>query len=381
MRSFMPELLKVVIDGIIYRLQSTGGISRLFSEILPRICELDESVEMTIFTSGLLGQQPPGHPHILHRRIPDISNVLRVFAQWQSVRNRIEKIGFKRWIGDGKDKIWHSTYYTMPRSWEGPQVVTVADMIYERFPDLFSGPGSDQFREQQKRCAKTADVVLCISEATKKDVEEIYHVDPHRLHVVHLACSEIFRPLIESDFHRSGQAVRQPFFLYVGSRAHYKNFSWFINAYSRWNDKKEVRLLVVGPKWTKEEYKELNELGIEDRVDIVSDAQDETLCSLYNQAAAFIYPSLYEGFGIPLLEALACGCPVIASRIPTSVEVAGQCPIYFELDQEDSIITAFDTALTEGPNCHRTREGLERAKEFSWDKTARGTLDVYRSLS
>jgi glycosyltransferase involved in cell wall biosynthesis len=297
------------------------------------------------------------------------------------MKDRIKKVWFNHWMGNSKDKIWHSTYYTMPQSWEGPQVVTVADMIYERFPDLFSGLGSDQFREMQKRCVMSADAVFCISEATRQDVQEIYKANPDRLHVVHLACSEIFRPLIEKNPYLSVQTFRQPFFLYVGSRAHYKNFNSLIDAYSLWKDKDKVRLLVVGPPWTKEERKELNALGIEDRVDMVTDAQDEALCALYNQAAAFVYPSLYEGFGIPLLEALACGCPVIASRIPTSVEVADKCPIYFELDQKDSMIEAFDTALAEGRNSHRTHGGLERAKEFSWEKTARGTLDVYRSLS
>jgi alpha-1,3-rhamnosyl/mannosyltransferase len=101
---------------------------------------------------------------------------------------------------------------------------------------------------------------------------------------------------------------------------------------------------------------------------------------LYNQAAAFVHPSLYEGFGIPLLEAMACGCPVVASRIPTTREVAGDCPIYFDPMQPDELITALDVALAEGRNSERVRRGLEWVKQYSWDRTARETLQVYRAL-
>jgi glycosyltransferase involved in cell wall biosynthesis len=377
----VSEQLRLIVDGIIYQIQATGGISRLFSEIFPRICNLDESVKMCIFTSGPLAQKIPKHTHIHHLHIPDIGRYLRPVTLWLGAENRIKRTWSNLWIGNGKGKIWHSTYYTMPQSWKGLQVVTVADMIYERFPDLFSGPGSDQFRELQKRCVMAADAVLCISEMTSRDVQEIYKVNPERLRVVHLACSEIFRPLIEDD-HKSGSwAVRQPFFLYVGSRAHYKNFDCLISAYSRWKNTEEIRLLVVGPSWTQEEGKKLADLGLRDKVDLITNVQDEALCALYNQAGAFIYPSLYEGFGIPLLEAMACGCPVIASRIATTVEVAEECPVYFEVGQEDSLIASFDKVLAEGRKSARTLAGLERVKKFSWDKTAQGTLDIYKSLT
>jgi glycosyltransferase involved in cell wall biosynthesis len=378
----VSEQLRLVVDGIIYQIQATGGISRLFSEIFPRMCRLDESMKMRIFTSGPLAQEIPKHPHIHHLRIPDIGFYLRPAILWHSMEDQIRWSWSNLWIGQGKGKIWHSTYYTMPPTWKGLQVVTVADMIYERFPDLFSGLGSDQFRESQKRCIMAADAVLCISEATSKDVQEIYQLNPDRLHVVHLAYSEIFRPIIENNDSGSGsQAARQPFFLYVGSRAHYKNFSSLISAYSRWKNKEEVRLLVVGPPWTQEEGKELASLGIEGRIDLITNAQDDLLCALYNQAAAFVYPSLYEGFGIPLLEALACGCPVIASRIATTVEIAEGCPVYFEVGREDSLIASFDKVLAEGRKSARTIAGLEHVKKFSWDKTAQGTLDIYKSLT
>ena len=375
----MTERLKVVADGIIYQAQSTGGISRLFSEVFPRMCQLDGTAEITIFTSGSLRQRLPEHPHIQHLQIPDIGRFLKPAFLWQNIGEQTKQGWFKLWLGRGKGKIWHSTYYTIPEAWDGVQVVTVADMIYERFPDLFNGPGSDEFRELKRRCVMTADAVLSISEATSRDLQQFYDLDPKRIHVVHLACSNVFRPLDKRDISLDGITDRR-FFLYVGSRAHYKNFHGMITAYSLWKQAGETRLLVVGPPWTSEEQRNLAELGIQDRVDLLTVVDDDTLCAFYNRALAFIYPSLYEGFGIPLLEAMACGCPVIASRIDTTVEVAGGCPIYFDLNEEDSMIGAFDTAVREGRESPRTRGALEHAKEFSWDKTARGTLEVYRSL-
>lgn len=371
--------MRIAIDGIIYTLQATGGISRIFTEILPRICALDEAVEMTLFTSGLLSQQVPTHPRISYLRIPDLTPYLRPATLRPHLEERVKRTWFSLRIGSGRGKIWHSTYFTRPQTWKGMQVVTVPDMIYERFPDLFTGEGSDRFREQRKQCVLSADAVLCISDATRRDVQEFYQMDGDRLHVVHLACSDFFRPLTAGDLAQKGGA-RPPFFLYVGSRARYKNFQGLLDAYSKWRGRSGVKLLMVGPPWTSEEGRRLSELGISGQVELLTDVRDEALCTLYNQASAFVYPSLYEGFGIPLLEAMACGCPVIASRIPSTVEIAGDCCIYFELDRPDSLMDAFDKAVSEGRNSAMGKAGLGHASGFSWEKTARETLAVYRSL-
>jgi len=375
----LSDPLKLVIDGVIYQYQATGGISRLFTETLPRVCRLDEGVKITLLTTGSLSQQLPAHPRISNLRIPDLTPYLRPAALWRHLEERVKQTWLSLWIGSGRGKIWHSTYFTLPPAWKGLQVVTVADMIYERFRDLFTGAASDQFREQRKQCVLAADAVLCISEGTRRDVREFYQVNGERLHVVHLACSDFFRPLAAADLLQEGGSM-PPFFLYVGSRAHYKNFQGLLTAYSKWRGRTDMRLLVVGPPWTSEEGRRLSGLGISGQVELVTDVRDEALCALYNQAAAFIYPSLYEGFGIPLLEAMACGCPVIASRIPTTEEIAGDCCIYFELDRRDSLIDAFDKAVSEGRDGAMAQAGLEHAGRFSWEKTAQGTLDVYRSL-
>ena len=170
--------------------------------------------------------------------------------------------------------------------------------------------------------------------------------------------------------------------LYVGDRTHYKNFRGLLKAYSRWPARRELDLVVISSKgWSDTEWRCLLDLGIARHVCLLTSVEDWELCDLYNQAAALVYPSFYEGFGIPLLEAMACGCPVVASRIPSTEEVAGSCPIYFDARDIESMMAALDVALTEGRNSPRCQRGLARARKYSWDLTARGMLDVYYELA
>jgi glycosyltransferase involved in cell wall biosynthesis len=378
----MFKSLKIVVDGVIYQLQSNGGISRLYSETLPRICNLDKRLRIFLLTEGRIAQTLPHHGHIFHKSIPQIEPYLRPGRLWKPVAPTVRELMGKLQIGCTKGAIWHSTYYTMPpNKWRGPVLVTVADMIHERLPHLFSGPWYDQFREQKRRSVLAADVVICISEATRQDLQCFYNLNSDSVQVIHLAHSDIFKrqeyPAIEAAW----SIEKRPFLLYVGLRAHYKNFEGLIRAYSVWPQRNDVTLVVVGKPWTASEEAYLAALGIQGRVQVLTGVDDKMLLRLYNQAVALVYPSLYEGFGIPLLEAMACGCPVIASRIPSTVEVAGEQPIYFEPVHLESLLAAFDLALAEGRNSERVRTGLEHAQDFSWDKTSSQVLEVYHALS
>ena len=376
----MGNEMEIVVDGVIYQLQACGGISRLYSEILPRMCDLDDLLHITLLTEGKPRQSLPEHPRIIHQVIPPVKRYLLPRRVWKPVIPLVRRFVRRLWIGRGEGQIWHSTYYTLPEPWDGLQVVTVVDMIHERFVDMLNRPKDERFREKKRRCVQEADAVICISETTSRDMQRLYGLDSDSIHVVPLARSDIYRQLEQGDDGLE-KPTKQPFLLYVGYRSYYKNFEGLIQAYSVWTHRKEVTLVVVGRPWSADEERRLAELGIQDCVRLLTDVDNEELCRLYNQAAAFVYPSLYEGFGIPLLEAMACGCPVVASRIPSTVEVAGACPIYFELTELDDLLNAFDVALSEGRNSKRVRIGLEQAKRYSWDKTARRTLEVYHALS
>jgi len=376
----MDTGLEIVVDGIIYQSQAQGGISRLFNEILPRMCDIDDSLNVILFTQGKLRQALPKHQRIIYCSVPCLECWLRPKRVWKPVVPTVRQLMRQICIGRGVGKIWHSTYYTMPERWDGYSIVTVHDMIFERFPDFYDRLSANRFREKKRCCIQEADAVICVSETTRQDVHHFYGLDSDSIYVVPHAYSDVFRQLGQGKG-RLGMPTTQPFLLYVGARNRYKNFDAMIQAYSVWSRRKDVALVLVGGRpWSADEEQRLAELGIQDRTHILADVDDETLCQLYNQALGFVYPSLYEGFGIPLLEAMACGCSVIASRIPSTIEVAGECPIYFDATEVDDLVNAFDIALSEGRNSGRVQAGLERVRFYSWDRTAAQTLKVYRTV-
>lgn len=371
--------MEVAIDGLIYQRQAHGGISRIYSEILPRMCAMDDTLQVTILTTNRLRQPLPRHPHIKHRRLFPVELILRPGRLWQPVTARI-RADLQSWsLGDGRRNIWHSTYYTRPKLWAGAEVVTVVDMIHERYPTLFNRSSDDSFREQKRECVLKADAVICISATTRQDIHGLYDVKLSKAHIIPLAHSPVFRKLNKEEL-SDGLPTDKPFLLYLGGRSHYKNFAFLLRGYSKWPQRKDVDLVVVGKEWTGAESRFLVELNIAERVHLLTKVADERLVELYNQALAFIFPSLYEGFGIPLLEAMACGCPVVASRIPSTVEVAGEHPLYFEPTEVEALLAALDATLIEGRNSHRVKLGLEYVKQYSWERTAKHTLEVYQHV-
>ncbi len=372
--------MRIFVDGVIFEVQPQGGISRLYSEILPRMCSLDDSLEIVLLTAGRVRQPLPTHARILHRRHLPIDSIFRPWRVWAPAYPQLRSLVQGPTLRHSHSSLWHSTYYSMPPRWTGPMVVTVVDMIYERFSHIFSTPAAERLRQRRRQCILTADMVICISRATQQDVQEFLGIDPERIRIVPLACSDHFR-VTTSAVGRATGPIGCPYLLYVGMRGHHKNFRTLMEAYSRWDRRRDVDLVAVGAPWSNEELGHLDALGISNRVQLLTNVDDERLRQLYNQASAFVYPSLYEGFGIPLLEAMACGCPVIASRIPSTLEVAQECPVYFEPTQPDDLVSALDVAVAEGRDSARVRLGLQLVQQFSWDETAQGTLEVYHALS
>jgi glycosyltransferase involved in cell wall biosynthesis len=368
------------MDGLVYQSQAFGGISRVFTEILPRMCDLNDRLNITLFTQGRLRQSLPRHHRITHLPIPDPEPLMRPGWFFKPLIPSFCRFIRKLYIPAADEDIWHSTYYTIPKKWKGYSIVTVHDMIHERFPDLYNSKNDERFRAVKRHCIRQADAVICVSENTRKDLLYFYKANADSVHVIPNACSDIFKKG-QTEGNNIEASTEQPFLLYVGSRARYKNFDLLIHAYSKWPQRKEINLLFVGGKpWSQSEQRVLTDLGIQNQVKLLRDVDDKTLCRLYNSAVAFVYPSLYEGFGIPLLEAMACGCPIIASRIPSTIEVAKDCPIYFDPAEEDGLLNALDIALSQGRNSKRIWAELERVKSYSWDKTAAQTLEVYRAV-
>ncbi|MDX1416594.1 MAG: glycosyltransferase family 1 protein [Candidatus Promineifilaceae bacterium] len=372
--------MDVKVDGYTFQIQRKGGISRIFTEILPRMCDMDPALEITLFTSGRCQQKIPVHSGIRHRPLFPIDDILRPRRFWGPFPPKLHSLVQWPSLGNSVGAIWHSSYYTRPISWQGAIVVTVYDMIYERFADFFTSAYDERFRQQKKQCILAADKVICISEATLEDVMFYYDIDKRKLEVIPLAHNPVFRPLKTSDSSQC-QVSDKPYLLYIGDRNGYKNFRTLLQSYNVWTRRSEFNLVVVGVSWNDRERILLAEFGCGPQVRLLTNIDDVQLAQLYNQAQAFICPSLYEGFGIPLLEAMASGCPVVASRIPSTLEVAGEYPFYFDPQNGAELLASLESALAEGRQSSRIKSAIKHTQRYNWDKTARRTLQVYCSLT
>ena len=373
--------MEVIVDGCIFSHQKQGGISRIYHEIFPKMCELDKDLSLTVISKDQLNQEIPMHKQVKAYVAPDYILFLRPNRLWLGFIKYLKNKWVAKKAGSGTGKIWHSTYYTLPESWSGKMIVTVYDMIHEKYPNYFTSKNCDHVRKIKRESIERADAVICISQTTKDDILAFYNVESSKLHVVPLAPSKIFKVVDEIENKVNQYCNGRKFLLYVGGRVNYKNTDLLFKAYASWEQRKNVSLLCVGGKFSEAELSFFKELGIEQDVFCVQNVTDEELCVLYNKAELFVYPSLYEGFGIPLLEAMACGCPVVASRIPSTEEVAGDNAFYFDADNINSLCLALDQALVPEERERKIQLGIERVKNYSWEKTAQMTLEIYRRIN
>jgi len=370
----MSAPLHIFVHATVYQAQARGGISRIYNEILPRMCERNPALSIDMYAPPPLRQALPAHPHI--HPINFARRDLKPRRLWSYFWRLADKVRFTYALR--KDAIWQATYYTLPPRKVRAAVVTVYDLIHYRFPDLYNTESAEQLRQRQKTSIQSADLVIAISKTTAQDISDFCGVPLHRVKVIPLAHSTVFR-LQKATEHES--PAPRPFILFVGLRSKYKNFGVLAQAYSSWSKREQIDLVVASPSpWDADEIELMRDLNIENRVRLVTNVNDGSLTALYNQASAFIYPSLWEGFGIPLLEAMACGCPVIASRIASTVEIAEDYPIYFEGQNAESLQHALDIAITEGRDSERTRGGLKHVEGYSWDLTADQTAAAYAAL-
>jgi len=248
------------------------------------------------------------------------------------------------------------------------RVLTVYDMIHEKFMPDTATPAL-------KRAAiARAEWIFCISETTRNDLLEYYPEVAARTSVTYLAGPEPAGPLPRPA------NLPEPYILYVGNRAGYKNFATLLRAYAQAPQlHRQVRLAVYGGKpWSADELSSLAELGIAQRVTILPGSAPRT--ALYQHAEAFVFPSRYEGFGIPLLEAAAEGCPIVCSDTPCFREVAGDCATYFDPAEPESIATAIARAIKSKSVLAGAAMAL-LGQKYNWRKCSTATYESYRAVS
>lgn len=369
--------MRILIDPQAYNMQTFGGITRYHTEVLVALqrqsdvqilCPITYSDNLHLKEYGLFGSW---RDRLAHQSF--WPKFLKKKFTKKFRRKNIKDT--KKALAAQEFDVFVPTYYDpyfLENIGDKPFVLTLHDMIHDLFPQYFT---RDLWTVSRKKLLlEKATRVIAVSENTKKDILKFYpHIAADKIDVVYLSQS------IDTV---SNVAVSLPekFILFVGNRTIYKNFNFFIEAVAPLL-LADASLYVVaagGNALEKDELEWLHKLGISNQV-IQQNFRDNELASYYKQAQCFVFPSEYEGFGIPVLEAMACGCPVVLAHHSSFPEVAGDAGVYFELHNAADLRKKVSQLLTDDDlrSSFATR-GLERSRQFSWEKTAAGCLESYR---
>lgn len=363
--------MRILYDGQIYAQQTAGGINRYFANIIDRLPQDAQPTLTAPHRSNKLNY--PTHPNLQLQEFRDFRP--------SRISHKI-RIHYFRWIEHRQPfDIIHPTYYSCLTQESftqigHPLVITVWDMIHELFASTIDPQG---YTIRAKKVAiESADAIICISESTKNDLLKYFPAAESKTVVTYLASE------FKGDWsYGSEPTPDRPYFLYVGSRTkEYKNFDTLLLAFSKAASiNLDIILCVVGAPFNDEEQQYIAELKLTDRIQHYGYASDTHLAKLYRCSVAFVYPSLYEGFGIPPLEAMACGTVVVAANSSSIPEVVGDAGILFDPKAASDLADILLNLLNSPSERDRLIDkGFDRYQKFSWDETAAQTVAIYRSL-
>jgi len=363
--------MKVAYDYQIFSIRQYGGVSRYFVELA---AELSKCADTQIQILA-----PLIRSRCLSESMSRISTLGIDLSSIPVLPNRlvrpINAMLFRAMAAITTPDIVHETHYTRSRT--APRsakiVTTIHDAIPERLPDHFS------FSEQQKGLIRTvlkrADHIICVSQSTRRDLMDIYDVSPERVSVTLLG-SSLASPV-------DGPAdIGMPYFLHVGIRHSYKNFNRIIQAFGEAHLYRTHKLIsFTGASFSTAEIAAMETAGVPLSSVMQVSGDDQKLSRYYAGADALIFPSLYEGFGIPLLEAMRCGCPIITANTSSMPEVAGDAAIYCDPYDIRTISDALiQVTSSADERAKMVARGLERAQGFTWTRCAEETHKIYRDL-
>lgn len=307
-----------------------------------------------------------------------------------------KKVGYQQLVKHYS--LLHYSYFdpfflSLPLRKKLATVVTIHDLIPLVFPKHFPKGIRGWLKYQwQKQALKDVKRIITVSQHSKKDIMRILKIPEEKIRVIYEAQGEQFRPLSQND-KLLGQIknkchLPERFVLYVGDLNWNKNIPGLIKAFQATNSE-ELKLVLVGKAFQDQNLKELKELKdlikklkLEDKVMMLGFIPVKDLVAIYNQAAAYCQPSFYEGFGFPVLESMACGCPVACSKRASLPEIAGQAAIFVNPKDPTDIAQGLKKVLDFSKEERQkiVEKGLAHARQFSWQKTARETLSVYREV-
>jgi glycosyltransferase involved in cell wall biosynthesis len=366
--------MRIFYDHQVFSLQDAGGVSRYQYELM-RNLQASSEVEIELLMGINASVMPFSELRNFNTRIVSWRTNIRP-GYFRYAVNELMSAGMAQLRG--RFDIYHPMLYrAIPFVRHRRLVVTHHDCTHERFPQMFHN--ASFIMERKRKLFSQADAILCVSESSRRDLLKFYDVEPEKTHVVYHG----FSPLpIPPSFAEAAVASRVPYLLYVGSRAEYKNFVLLLDAFSRSGLARDYRLMVVGGgAFSAEEQTRIVSLDLADRITILPKAGEAALALAYRDAALFVYPSLYEGFGFPPLEAMSLGCPVLVYRTSSLPEVCGDAAFYFDNADADELSRALVSTLQDGPGLSiRRQRGQQQVSLYDWGRTASNTLNVYRAL-
>lgn len=369
--------MKILFDPQIFTLQNTGGISRYFVELM-RYFSLTGQIKFKlpiIYSDNiyLKGEDYSRHFSFADKKIPFSKFISKYLKKYN------DKM-LAHHLSSEEYDLYHPTYYSdaiFKMKFGIKYVVTVHDMINELYPEYFRDDKQAKFVSiTKKRLIENADRVIAISQNTKKDILKYCAVPEDNIDVIyhgnHFDQS--------SDCNETAVDIPTKYILYVGSRYEYKNFTRFVTAAAPLLIEKSDLYLISagGGPFDTEELSLMAKLGIENKIRHRS-VDDDTLVSLYKNATLFVFPSIYEGFGLPILEAFSSGCPLVLSSTGAFHEIAGSAAEYFDPFCEQSMYSTISKVLHDDDLRHSLiSRGREQVKLFSWAETGKQTYETYK---
>ncbi len=352
-----------------------AGIHQYIAQVLRHLPWEEGQPAYIVFTRHEAAWLNRPGMQVVTSRLPTENRLVRIF--W-------EQVVWPWLVVQKRPNLLHSMAFVLPFLSQCPAVVTVYDLSFMHFPASFPAVQRLYLTQQTRYACRKARRVITISESGRQDVHRFFQVPLANIQVVYPGVDAVFRPFPASQLTNFRQAknLTTPFILHVGTLQPRKNLITLIEAFAQ-ADLPNCQLVLVGGKgWLFEEiFARVQLLGLVDRVRFVGYVPDEELPYWYNTAELLVFPSLYEGFGMPVIEAMACGTPVIAANTSSLPEAVGEAALFFAPYDRQTLADHL-TAVLQNPALAATlrTKGLQQAGQFSWLKAGRETAEIYQQL-